>query len=79
MEPRRKHSTRAPAVGYRISTGEAAVFYAPDMVYIHGRGEALFGVLLYVGDGASVTRPLVHRRGEALSGTPPSGPGSPGA
>jgi len=66
-----EHSTRAPAVGYRISAGRTAVFYAPDVVYIHGRGEALRGVELYAGDGASVARPLVRRRGEALIGHAP--------
>lgn len=28
------HSTRAPAVGYRVAAGRVAVFYAPDVVYV---------------------------------------------
>lgn len=55
------HSTRAPAVGYRIQAGRVAVFYAPDVVAIPGRAEAFTGIRLYVGDGAAVTRPLVRR------------------
>ncbi|MCA3749445.1 MAG: MBL fold metallo-hydrolase [Rubrobacter sp.] len=66
-----EHSTRAPAVGYRISAGGASIFYVPDVVYIHGRREALSGAVLYAGDGATVTRSLVRRRGEALIGHAP--------
>ncbi|HEX7117436.1 MAG TPA: MBL fold metallo-hydrolase [Longimicrobiales bacterium] len=66
-----EHSTRAPAVGYRITAGRAAVFYAPDLVYIRERREALQGVRLYIGDGATVERPLVRRRGDALIGHTP--------
>jgi phosphoribosyl 1,2-cyclic phosphodiesterase len=63
-----EHSTRAPAVGYRISTGGATLFYVPDVVAIADRAEALNGISLYVGDGATVTRPMVRRSGSALVG-----------
>lgn len=63
-----EHSLRAPAVGYRISTGRTALFYAPDIVRIHDQREALVGILLYVGDGASITRPIVRKRGDAFIG-----------
>jgi ribonuclease BN (tRNA processing enzyme) len=66
-----EHSTRAPAVGYRVTAGDAAVFYAPDVVYIHGREEALGGTRLYIGDGATMSRPMVRRRGERLIGHAP--------
>jgi phosphoribosyl 1,2-cyclic phosphodiesterase len=66
-----EHSLRAPAVGYRISAGGLSLFYAPDLVFIHDRSEALAGVELYIGDGATVTRPLVRRRGQALIGHTP--------
>lgn len=56
-----QHSVRAPAVGYRITAGRASVFYSPDLVYIRDRAEALAGVRLYIGDGATVTRPFVRR------------------
>ncbi|MBD3163441.1 MAG: MBL fold metallo-hydrolase [Candidatus Eisenbacteria bacterium] len=55
------HSTRAPAVGYRITAGRRSVFYAPDLVAIHDRSAALGGVDLYVGDGATITRSMVQR------------------
>jgi hypothetical protein len=63
-----EHSIRAPAVGYRISAGGVSVFYAPDLVFIHKRGRALRNVRAYIGDGATLTRPLVRRRGDTLIG-----------
>lgn len=66
------HSTRAPAVGYRISAGMAMVFYVPDVVYVHDRAEALGGADLYVGDGATVERSMVRRMddGSLIGHTP---------
>jgi len=66
-----EHSLLAPAVGYRISAGNAIIFYAPDLVYIRQRRAALAGVMLYVGDGATLRRPLVRRRGNRLIGHTP--------
>lgn len=66
-----EHSTRAPAVGYRLTAGGAAVFYVPDLVYIHERADALRGLDAYVGDGATVRRSFVRKRGEALIGHAP--------
>jgi hypothetical protein len=57
-----EHSLRAPAVGYRINAGNAAIFYAPDLVSIRGRRAALAEVDLYVGDGAAIPRSIVRRR-----------------
>jgi phosphoribosyl 1,2-cyclic phosphodiesterase len=65
------HSLRAPAVGYRLRAGGVCVFYVPDLVSIPDRSAALSGVQLYVGDGATLTRPLVRRRGRALIGHVP--------
>jgi ribonuclease BN (tRNA processing enzyme) len=66
-----EHSTRAPAVGYRIGAGEATVFYVPDIVYIQEREEALRGIRLYIGDGATLSRSMVRKRGEHLIGHTP--------
>lgn len=66
-----EHSTRAPAVGYRIAAGGAEIFYVPDVVYIHDRKEALKGVKLYIGDGATVERSMVRKPGERLIGHTP--------
>lgn len=63
-----EHSLNAPAVGYRIRAGKVTVFYAPDLVYVHERADAFAGADVYIGDGASMTRPLVRRRGDALIG-----------
>ncbi len=66
-----EHSTRAPAVGYRVSAGEVDFFYVPDVVYIEDRSEALRGAKLYVGDGATMSRSMVRKRGEHLIGHTP--------
>lgn len=63
-----EHSLRAPAVGFRITSRSAAVFYVPDVVVIPDRAEALGGIELYVGDGAAVTRPIIRTRGNARIG-----------
>jgi phosphoribosyl 1,2-cyclic phosphodiesterase len=62
------HSIRAPAVGYRIGAGGARIFFVPDVLAIPRRAEALGGVRLYVGDGASIVRPIVRRRGRRRFG-----------
>jgi ribonuclease BN (tRNA processing enzyme) len=66
-----EHSIRAPAVGYRVSAGRARIFYAPDLVYIHERGPALKGVQIYIGDGATVSRSFIRKRGTTLIGHTP--------
>jgi phosphoribosyl 1,2-cyclic phosphodiesterase len=63
-----EHSTRAPAAGYRITAGRTSVFYVPDLVYIREEQEALRGVAVYIGDGATLKRPMVRRRGNSLVG-----------
>jgi phosphoribosyl 1,2-cyclic phosphodiesterase len=66
-----EHSILAPAVGYRVSAGRAPIFYAPDLVFIHDRAAALKGVQIYIGDGATVTRSFIRRRGKTLIGHSP--------
>jgi phosphoribosyl 1,2-cyclic phosphodiesterase len=63
-----EHSLIAPAVGYRITADGVAVFYVPDLVSIPERHRALSGIQLYIGDGASIVRPILRRRGEVLIG-----------
>ena len=63
-----EHSLVAPAVGYRIGFAGHVFFYAPDLVSIPEQVEALRGIDVYVGDGASVTRPIVRRRDEVRIG-----------
>lgn len=65
------HSLRAPANGYRIGAGRRRLFYIPDVVYIRNRATALGRVDLYVGDGATLARSFVRRRGDALFGHAP--------
>ena len=66
-----EHSVLAPAVGYRVSAGRARIFYAPDLIFVHDRAPALKGVQLYIGDGATLTRSFIRRRGKALIGHAP--------
>jgi phosphoribosyl 1,2-cyclic phosphodiesterase len=63
-----EHSILSPAVGYRVSAGRAWIFYVPDLIFIHERKAALDGVQLYIGDGATVTRSFIRRRGKTLIG-----------
>jgi phosphoribosyl 1,2-cyclic phosphodiesterase len=65
-----QHSLRAPAVGYRIGAG-ATVFYVPDVAAICDQRAVLEGVVLYIGDGATVTRSMVRRRDHVLIGHAP--------
>jgi phosphoribosyl 1,2-cyclic phosphodiesterase len=63
-----EHSLRAPAVGYRVTSGSSSLFYVPDLVEIRDRAEALAGIELYVGDGASRTRGIIRARNGARIG-----------
>ncbi len=65
------HSTRAPAVGYRVSAGRVGVFYVPDVAWIEDREAALSGIRLYIGDGASVTRSMIRKPGDVIIGHAP--------
>lgn len=66
-----EHSTRAPAICYRINCGRHSFVYAPDLVYIYERAEALKGCEIYIGDGATVDRSFVRKREDALIGHAP--------
>jgi phosphoribosyl 1,2-cyclic phosphodiesterase len=66
-----EHSVLSPAVGYRVSAGRASIFYAPDLIFIHERIAALKDVQVYIGDGATVTRSFIRKRGKALIGHAP--------
>ena len=58
-----EHSVVAPAVGYRVTVGSACVFYLPDVAHIGDPVAALRGVDVYIGDGATLDRPLIRHRG----------------
>ena len=66
-----EHSILSPAVGYRVSAGRACIFYAPDLIFIHERSAALMDIQVYIGDGATVTRSFIRKRGRALIGHSP--------
>jgi phosphoribosyl 1,2-cyclic phosphodiesterase len=66
-----EHSILAPAVGYRVSAGRVSIFYVPDLVFIHDRPDALKNVQIYIGDGATVARSFIRKRGKTLIGHSP--------
>ncbi len=66
-----EHSILAPAVGYRVSAGSASIFYAPDLIFIYDRKAALKDVQVYIGDGATLMRSFIRKRGKSLIGHAP--------
>lgn len=62
------HSLIAPGVGYRITAGRKSIFVVHDLISINERHAALHGCKLYVGDGATIVRPMVRRKGDTLFG-----------
>lgn len=66
-----EHSIRAPAVGYRIRAGQIAIWYSPDVLHIPDRSDALAGIRLFIGDGASMEKSFVRRHGSTLVGHAP--------
>ncbi len=62
------HSLRAPAVGYRITAEKKIIFVVHDLISIKQRRAALKDVQLYIGDGASITRPIIRRKDSKLFG-----------
>jgi phosphoribosyl 1,2-cyclic phosphodiesterase len=66
-----QHSIRAPAVGYRVSAQDCCLFYLPDVAELPTPSQALRRVDLYIGDGATVRRSMVRRKGRALVGHAP--------
>jgi phosphoribosyl 1,2-cyclic phosphodiesterase len=57
-----RHSIRAPAVAYRVSTKAGCFVYVPDLAAAPEDPRALAGVDVYIGDGATMTRPMVRRK-----------------
>ncbi len=62
------HSIRAPAVGFRVRAGGTTIVYNPDIISIVRERSVLAGVDIYIGDGASLTHPIVRRRDDVLFG-----------
>lgn len=66
-----EHSIRAPAVGYRVTANTASFFYLPDVARLPHPAQALRGVDLYIGDGATLRRSMVRMKHGALIGHAP--------
>ena len=66
-----QHSIRAPAVGYRVSADDCCFFYLPDVADLPKAADALHGIDVYIGDGATVRRSMVRRKGGEWVGHAP--------
>jgi len=66
-----EHSIRAPAVGFRISADGGCFFYVPDVAGIPGAMNALRGIHVYIGDGATMKRSMVRRKRRTVTGHAP--------
>lgn len=63
-----KHSLLCPGVGYRITAGKVTIYHSGDVISINKRHAALKNVKLYIGDGATITHPLVRRKNDKIFG-----------
>jgi len=63
-----EHSIRAPAVGYRVSAQGSHFFYLPDVARLPNASAVLRGIDVYIGDGATIKRPMLRKRDGALIG-----------
>lgn len=63
-----EHSINAPAVGYKVKAGNVSIFYSPDLIYIYNREKALKNVKVFIGDGATISRPFIRKRDKKLIG-----------
>lgn len=66
-----QHSVRAPAVGYRVSVRGCCFFYLPDVAGFPDASDALRGINIYIGDGATVRRSMVRHKNGTLIGHAP--------
>ena len=66
-----QHSIRAPTVGYRVSSKAGSFFYLPDVAKLSNAAEALSGVSVYIGDGATLRRSMVRMKDGTLIGHAP--------
>lgn len=62
------HSLLCPGVGYRVSAGKVSIYYAGDLISINQRHAALNGIRLYIGDGATIVRPMIRRKNDKIFG-----------
>src|SRR5207249_3094591 len=60
-----------PDHAWGLKNGAPCPVHAPDLVFIRDRAAALRGVKIYIGDGATLTRSFIRRRGKSLIGHSP--------
>ena len=59
------------AVGYRVSANGISFFYVPDVAGLPDAPNALRGINVYIGDGATMTRSMVRKKNGTLIGHAP--------
>ena len=64
-------NSRSRTVGYRVSVKGSSFFYVPDVAWLPDATKALGGIDVYIGDGATIKRSMVRRRGRTLIGHAP--------
>ena len=65
------HSTRAPAVGYRLIAGKVSIFYVPDVAWIKDREQAMREITVYIDDVATIKHLMVRKPGNTIIGHVP--------
>jgi phosphoribosyl 1,2-cyclic phosphodiesterase len=64
-----EHSLRAPAVGFRLRQHQGnRIFYVPDVASITNSTHVLSRTTIYIGDGATILRPILRKRGDVFIG-----------
>ncbi len=62
------HSLLAPAIAYRIEAQNHIVFYSGDIAYMPKRAKQLKHVTLYIGDGSTLSTPLIRKKDDRIYG-----------
>jgi len=63
-----EHSLLAPGRGIPRQRGPSLHFLRAGMIFIHDRAAALKNAQIYIGDGSTLTRSFIRKRGERLIG-----------
>lgn len=62
------HSTRCPAVGFKLQVEGKTLIYNSDLVDMINKGDLMPGTDLYIGDGSSIKANLVRKPKDTIIG-----------
>jgi len=72
FDPRHAIGPKAPPIdAVRVSANDCCFFYLPDVADLPKAADALRGIDVYIGDGATVRRSMVRRKGDEWVGHAP--------